>query len=206
MRESILVVAFGSFGQQVGRWLSELVGDTVTVESATPAQCADARLIVVAASRPMPQICEQLDLMAHEGGRPFIPVTLDSRTLTIGPAIRPAAGSCWRCWSRRVTQHATHPDVLAALGEHYDANPQAGPRGYLEPLALIGASQLAHVIDGLLAGSVPGGYVWQLQIATRDISTSTVVGLHDCPRCGLQRPVETRTIVDLAPTLSYLWS
>jgi bacteriocin biosynthesis cyclodehydratase domain-containing protein len=153
----------------------------------------------------VPSVCELLDRRCHEERRPFVPLVADAAVLRLGPIVVPGHGSCWGCWLRRFKQHAQWPAQRAALLQHYAARPDAGPRGHLEPFALLAAARLSEVIDGLDASCELAGRLWQMDMLTRDVVTSVVVGVHDCPRCGLRRSPPLRTVEELRRSLAYLW-
>jgi hypothetical protein len=106
---------------------------------------------------------------------------------------------------RRSRQHGAALDYRRALWEHYIANPEKGPQGYLEPLALIAADRVSQTI-GLLAQSVElAGQVWQMDVLTREINVSKVVGVNGCPRCGLDRSVDSRRYLTMQRALAHFW-
>jgi len=61
-------------------------------------------------------------------------------------------------------------------------------------------------VEALDAGEALPGQVWQIDMINRKITTSTVVGVHDCPRCGLHRPGPTRSHAEMQQALAYLWN
>ena len=204
------VLSIGAFGQAVTQYLRELsTGLLETVISddtiALPAAWPKSRAIVIASWRPVPHFCELLDDLGFAQGRPFIPVILDSTILRLGPVVIPNKGSCWACWARRYTQHDTWRQERRPLLEHYMSQSSAGPQGYLEPFAMMAASRLALILDALEDPNPPAGQVWQMDIVTRVIAAATVVGVHDCPRCGLHRPMAERSFADMRSDLAYLW-
>jgi len=165
-----------------------------------------SRMHLLASWRPVPALCELLGDLSWEWQRAFVPLMLDSTIMRLGPVILPENGSCWRCWAQRSKQHARWPEEQAALLEHYAAHAEAGPQGYLEAFAMMGAAQLAHTIDQLDSGAAIGGRIWNMDIMTREITTSTVVPIHDCPHCGLHRPPLARSFADMEHDIGYLWA
>jgi hypothetical protein len=124
----------------------------------------------------------------------------------LGPVILPGAGICWSCWSKREKQHHPWPERREALLQYYDDHPQRGPLGFLGPFAMLSASRLSAVIDEVDSGTIAGGYVWQIDMINRKVSTAVAVGIHDCPRCGLHRSPTTRSYSDMREKLKYLWA
>ena len=125
--------------------------------------------------------------------------------MRVGPIVMPGQGSCWGCWVRRSRQHEKWPKEQAALSRHYATHADAGPLGYLEPFALMGAARLVYIINALKASSAIPGYVWEIDIVKRRMTSGTVVGVHDCPRCGLHRDASRRSFAEMQCKLAYLW-
>lgn len=203
------LLSVGKFGQAVARHLKTLRDDVLEKSALdNAAELLDLfpipRANVIVASRPVPQLCKLLDEFSHQHERSFISLVLDSNALVLGPVVIPGRGSCWTCWSRRSMQHTQWPGVQKALMAHYSSLSKDGPRGYLEPLALLAAARISETLDDVDSGVVSPGSVWRVDILTREVTTSTAVGVHGCPRCGLQRPEETRSIAALQEQLSYL--
>jgi bacteriocin biosynthesis cyclodehydratase domain-containing protein len=203
------LLSVGDFGRAVGQYLrpfhkdleqTAIVGDSMPAFENWPV----SRVNVIVASRPIPHLCESLDQISYARRLPFIPVFVDSGILRVGPILT-SGESCWNCWVRRLRQHSNWPKEFAALTQYYSSHLDEGPIGYLEPFALIAATQIAESIRALDRSSAIPGYVWQIDIVRRTIMTSRVVGIHDCPRCGLHRPALTRNYADMRAALSYLW-
>ncbi|PWT89853.1 MAG: hypothetical protein C5B54_08250 [Acidobacteria bacterium] len=204
------VLSIGAFGQGVAQYLREFRTDLLETAVnddtiALPTVWPKSRAVVIVSWRPVPHFCELLDELAFAWGRPFVPVILDSTILRVGPVVVPNKGSCWACWARRYTQHDAWRQERRALLEHYTSHPSAGPQGYLEPFAMIAASRLASILNALEDPNPPAGRVWQMDMITREITAATVVGVHDCPKCGLHRPIAERGFSDMRHDLAYLW-
>lgn len=204
------VLSIGAFGQAVAQYLrafrTDLVETTVTDDTiALPAVWPKSCAVILASWRPVPHLCELLNDLSFTWGRPFIPLVLDSTILRIGPIIIPNHGSCWTCWASRYRQHDAWRQERRVLLEHYASHPAAGPRGYLEPFAMVGASRLASILAALKDPSVPAGRIWQIDLITREMITGTVVGVNDCPQCGLHRPIAERSFFVMRRDLEYLW-
>lgn len=209
MSEPVHVVSVGSFGRAVARRLRSLRRDVVETageDAAAAAEWPAARIGVVAAWRPVPDLCDSSDEESHRRGRPFLPLVVESATLCLGPVIVPGAGSCWRCWVRRTHQHAPGSSRRLALWRHYAGDSGAGPQGYLEPFAAVAAARVSQIVDALDAHEPVAGQVWQMHMITRRITTATLVGVHACPRCGLRREARTRSHAEMQRALAPLWS
>jgi bacteriocin biosynthesis cyclodehydratase domain-containing protein len=204
--ELVSLISAGPFGAAVAHHLSNLrkdVSETPWAEG--PIQPAMARVTILAAWRPLPLLCEQLDELSFQWQRPFVPVMTESAVLRIGPVVVPGRGPCWHCWEQRSRQHSKWPAAEQDLREYYAANPQAGPRGYLEPFAVIAAARAAQIIEELDSSQEVPGYIWQIDMMTREIITSVVAGVHDCPRCGLHRSLPELGYEKMERELAYLW-
>jgi bacteriocin biosynthesis cyclodehydratase domain-containing protein len=206
--EFVHVFSAGPFGRAVARYLAEFRADVfeTNLDGAAPELKPDASVNVVAAWRPVPAFCEVLDQASHECQRPFISLIADSTVLRLGPVVVPGQGSCWGCWVRRFRQHDPWPAERAEVLRRYTADASAGPKGYLEPFAMMGAARIAGALEALRSSAGIAGYVWEIDMLTRETKVSTVVGVHDCPRCGLHRPVQTRGFAEMRQELAYLWT
>jgi bacteriocin biosynthesis cyclodehydratase domain-containing protein len=203
------LLSVGTFGRAVGqslRSLHEELEETVIAGDSIPnlEGWPISRVNVIVSCRPIPHLCGWLDRISYERRQPFIPVILDSGFLRVGPIVIPGE-SCWNCWMRRLEQHSDWPNEFSALMRFYSSYSGKGPQGYLEPFAMIGAAQIVENIRALEESSAIPGYVWQIDIIRREIITSRVIGIHDCPRCGLHRSPQTRNYLDMQADLSYLW-
>lgn len=206
----VYLLSVGAFGQSVGRYLKELRADvveTLLTSNTLPSleTWPEARVHVLVSWRPVPRLCELLDETSYESGRTYFPVVLDSSVLRLGPIVVPGKGGCWRCWVRRSAQHAEWSKERSALLEFYSSNTTVGPRGFLEPFAMIAASQIALAVNALDLSTEIAGHIWEMDLLRRQITTSTLIGIHDCPRCGLNRPTPTRSVAEIRNQLAYLW-
>lgn len=207
----IHLLSVGSFGQAVGCYLKEnrvdiietvVQGNTLPLPELWPA----SRAIFLASWRPVPLLCELLDDLVFGWRRPFVPLILDSASMRLGPIIMPGSGCCWHCWMQRSKQHARWPQEQSALLEHYAAHADTGPQGYLEAFALMAAVQLERTVNDLDSGTAVAGHIWKIDMITREVTTSTVIGIHDCAHCGLHRAAPTRSFTQMKQEISYLWS
>jgi bacteriocin biosynthesis cyclodehydratase domain-containing protein len=205
------VVSVGPFGHAVMRHLELFRHDIVPAIWGGAADLdrselfSNARINVLAAWRPVPAICQLLDRICHSSRIPFVPLILDSRILRLGPVIVPGGASCWDCWDRRYKQHDSWRKEYSALMQYYTAAEVSGPVGYLEPFAVIGATVISRVIGSLDSGTATAGYVWQMDVLTRHMTTSISAGIHNCPCCGLHRSAPTRSFEEMQKDLSYIW-
>ncbi len=204
------VIAVGPFGQAVSEYLSVLhphVHRTVwnwtkpLTRETWPTSSAE----VIVAWRPVPQLCELVSVISHDRAVPFIPLILDSGVLRLGPIIIPESSACWKCWIMRSRQHSPNPQERSALLTFYDANPEAGPAGYLEPLAMLAAAQIKRAFQLCLHPDQVGGDIWEINLFSSQVRTGRLLGVDGCPVCGLNRSLETRTYLEAKRELAFLW-
>lgn len=209
------VISVGGLGRAIAECLGTIRNDIVHTET-NNAEADDGslfnsegwpqrRVTIIAAWRPVINICNKLEEISYERGVPFIPLMADSTVIRLGPIVVPGAGACWTCWLNRSAQHETNLRIQSAVMAHYSARPDAGPQGYLRPLAMIAAARLSAIINDLDSSDQVGGYIWQMGIITRQITTSNVVGVANCPRCGMRRSAQSRSYEDMRHQLTYLW-
>lgn len=209
--DPVHLISVGPFGEAVGGHLRTLrvdVSETVVTAERTPPsdEWPSARVRIVVAWRPVPSLCKYLDEFSYQRQQPFVPLILDSTLLQLGPLVMPGRGCCWDCSARRSLQHAGSPTAQSALWEYYDANCGAGPRGYLEPFAMMGAAMIGKTIDALDDSAAVPGSIWRIDMLTRKMNTSRAIGIDGCSRCGSGRPAASRGFTGLQDQLSYLWT
>jgi bacteriocin biosynthesis cyclodehydratase domain-containing protein len=161
---------------------------------------------VIASWRPVPRLCVLVAAASQTVKRPFIPLTVDSGLLQLGPVIMPNRSACWDCWTKRARQHSVAPREQAELLRFYDENSEAGPQGFSEPLAMLAAAQIKWAAE--LCAEDPdriGGLIWQMHLFSGEVETGHLVGVDGCPVCGLNRPVESRTYSEAKKELAFLW-
>lgn len=206
--DGVHLLSVGPFGNAVAEYLRRFRNDvtetTVTDESSVRLEIA--RITAVAAWRPVPKLCERLNELSFQWQRPFVPLIVESAALRLGPLVIPGRGACWRCWEQRSKQHSEWLLAQSALSQHYSANPDVGPQGYLAPFAMMAATRIAEAIEDLDSSSAVAGYVWQIDMISRAITTGVVVGVHDCPRCGLHRRTSELSFAEMERDLGYLWA
>jgi bacteriocin biosynthesis cyclodehydratase domain-containing protein len=207
----IHLLLVGTFAKAVSDYIKTIRTDTyetvVTDDNALDlGPCSTARVNVVVAWHPVSRLCEKIDKVSRSAERPFIPVILDSINLRLGPVLIPGTATCWSCWERRSLQRSRHPDVERVLWKFYESHTGVGPKGYLEPFALMAAARLMSFIEQLDRSVALPGYIWQINMLTREVLTGTLVGVDDCPNCGLHRPPEKRGYDQMQQDLQFLWS
>jgi bacteriocin biosynthesis cyclodehydratase domain-containing protein len=172
-------------------------GDLVIVtelSAATPLDASfwpTADLRIVAAWRDSAALFEAADRLAHESGTPYTQIVFEHPRLRVGPTIVPGghggpaatSGGCHVCFTKRQRQHNPGIDRAAALWRHYEANPDAGPEGYLTTHVALATALVDRVI-----AAAERNRVHLLHLLQGGISSSELIPLHACPRCGTARP------------------
>jgi bacteriocin biosynthesis cyclodehydratase domain-containing protein len=209
------VVSIGAFGRAVARSLRHYQPRLQELNVSSPVMRAKEAIegpfrgnsaVVVATSHPAAAVCELFAGVAHENECPFLPVVVDESTLRLGPIVVPGVGGCWRCFTARHRQHDSYPRETAALHAFYNHHPDSGPKGYLEPVAWIVASQIAAILSSRRDLDHWAGKIWQVDLFTRDVTTGELVGVDGCSWCGSNRPPRTRTYGEMLHSLIYLWN
>ncbi len=202
------VIAVGEFGSAVADAISQRIPDALVTRVSEKAvvlpsdQFPVARMHVLAAWRPVAWMAKTMDKLAHSWNVPWIPVVLDHPYLRIGPVVAPKAGPCYHCFEIRYMQHSPITAHVQSMQQHYDRFPEAGPKGYLRPIAILAGAQAVLLDKRLTAGEAGlAGSVWQMNALNREGFRSQTVGVHGCPRCGLGRPEETRSVDMLSEDL-----
>lgn len=203
-------MSVGTFGRAVGGYISMLYPFIHEItfheaEESGPGILPSTFAYVLASWRPVPALCDKAAKLSKERRLPFIPVILDAGTLQLGPVVVPGNSACWECWKLRSRQHSFSPKERAAVLEFYDTNPEAGPTGFLEPFAMLAAAQIRHAIQLFDDPQGISGYIWQIDLLSRQVSTGRLLGVDGCPNCGLDRPVRDRSYAEARKELSFLW-
>lgn len=159
---------------------------------------------VLTAWRPTPAILELLDARAYRTQSMLTSLTIDDGEMAMGPLIRPGFSYCGRCWTRRVLQADQLAGVRTQKRLYYSEHSLQGPRGYLPSLALFGAAQIAKSLEEAWAGKESRG-VLRMDMYTRQLTTESYLGIDNCDRCGMQRPLDTRSYLELQASLEKYW-
>jgi bacteriocin biosynthesis cyclodehydratase domain-containing protein len=204
------LICTGGFGRATARHFATLCPGAIVID---PDECgravadaiAGAVYVIGVAWRPSVRLFAFIDQHSRQNQKCFIPLVLDNHLLRLGPVSRPNREGCWNCAVQRQLQHDPEASHRAALWRYYDEEPLAGPRGFLESLALLGAAQLARTLRSLELGEDAPSTVLEYDMLLRRSSVHPVAGVHDCPYCGLNRVSETSSIDELRHALEYLW-
>ncbi|MFD8810001.1 TOMM precursor leader peptide-binding protein [Streptomyces sp. NPDC059627] len=186
MAPALPVIATGGFGERVARLLTE------TRPGAEVLSASDAGLrrafgpfrgpVVLAAWRPEPGLCEELDALAYRHGRSWLPVVLETAVIRVGPLVRPPYAPCFGCYRRRRGQHDLQARTTSLLTARYDREPHCGPGGFLPHHARAAAALAAAYADG--APGTGTGLVSTIRLREWGVEAHPVVPCHGCTRCG----------------------
>jgi bacteriocin biosynthesis cyclodehydratase domain-containing protein len=206
----IHVLAAGPFGEKTGSILRDLVPGLVITSCTTrnainPSFWPNALVHVVVAWRPVRRLLELVNRMSYAWRTPLVAAVIEEPELVIGPAIIPGLSACYNCYERRSLQHCERSQARAALLDHYDLNPVSGPTGYLNVFSDLTAVRLAQMVQQVESEPrLVAGKVWRFDMMRRQAAVSTVVGVHGCSYCGLQRDESTRSYAELRTELAAL--
>ena len=205
-----LVPSFERFTEALGLYLRDSGIQTAPI---TPQKTldlcrvlsADTFFIVIMPAGLTQQLSQANEPWGNRPERTVIPIVLEANSLQVGPLLVPGGDCCWRCWDRRTRQHSMAV-APARIGFEIESNSQPDENPlFLEPAALLAASWASELASLLSLGKVGGGYSRRINLLTRQITESTVLGVHGCPYCGLHRPEATRSHAEIRSALAYLW-
>ncbi|MGI5352488.1 hypothetical protein ACQEU8_30510 [Streptomyces sp. CA-250714] len=107
-----LFLAAGSFGHAVTERLAKVYTGAVVMgvdEGSHPSFWPVSDLLVLVTDHPRPTLAEAVESSAYAWDLPWFPIELEPTELRCGPAVRPGAGACHRCFTRRRAQHDRSP-------------------------------------------------------------------------------------------------
>lgn len=192
-RIAATIISGGAFGRRVADFL---VGDEAGAQTSGDQPIDSAGIesafdrhdtsIVIALSRPDPELCQRADQLAFDRNRSWLSIVMEHPVIRIGPLVRPPDGPCFTCSHRRRVQHEVGDELSAVVKAAYIGDPVWGPEGYLPHQARLAAG-IAH---GLLLASGDGDVddealhrVVTIQLINNYISGDLVVPCHDCVHC-----------------------
>jgi hypothetical protein len=194
-RSSSTVISGGAFGNRVADFLvgNKPASQTIYEQpidggGIEPAFASQGASIVIALSRPDPELCQRADLLAFERNRIWLPIVMEHPVITIGPLVRPPGGPCFTCSHRRRVQHEIGDELSAAVTAAYKADPAWGPEGYLPHHARLAAAIghglfLAPGLGDERADDEALHSVVTIQLINNYISGDRIVPCLDCVRC-----------------------
>ncbi|EHN72322.1 TpaD [Streptomyces coelicoflavus ZG0656] len=189
MNPQLLVLASGTFGQDVARRLAHGTGTSrreVTLmeidEGTHPSLWPHADVIVLATSQERPHLFEATDRAAFAWRVPWLGVYPTATEMRCGPVVIPGRTACYECYARRRNQHRRpDPGTTSPENDRY-------PTGYPEHHVGIAAALARQAIEEAL-GTAPddeqalGGTVRSFDQVTGATSRASVVAVDRCARC-----------------------
>ncbi|WP_377887555.1 hypothetical protein [Alkalihalobacillus sp. R86527] len=168
---------------------SELPSVEIYKEWTVFEKSADIYLVILDA--PNPSFCEKINDLCHDLEKAFIPIIVEQPHINIGPVYLGQETACYSCYIDRVRQHSNKNEILDNLWRFYEANPTSAPKGFhpADP-DLISNWVLGHLESSFRE---IGGRIFRINLITRDSQSSSVIGVHGCKRCGLNRDEATRS-------------
>src|SRR5690349_13762380 len=93
------IVSVGPFGAAVADSLRKVLDNVIETPSgsgglASPAYWPAARINLLAAWRPVPQLDRLLEEVSYAWKKPFIPAIIENGSLRIGPVLVPGKSAC----------------------------------------------------------------------------------------------------------------
>jgi bacteriocin biosynthesis cyclodehydratase domain-containing protein len=202
-------IGVGPFGHSFirdlarGRAVDSIILDEEPIEA--PPLSEHASSYILAMWRPLPRLCELVSQISLNRHKPFIPIVLESDRMTIGPVVISGGQGCWQCYAKRSLQHTHAAFERSTLLQYYASHPKEGPGGHLRAFAFIAAGRCGAILDDLDNEVAQPGLLWHLDLMSRRVATGVLLGVHNCPYCGLHRPDHDRSIRDMQVQLAYLW-
>jgi len=198
--KSTYLVSRGPFGEATARYFRELmknrIKDFTAIETLLD-NSQDVESIVAVFWKPCDELCAALNKLSYDLRVPFLPLVANGGELVAGPLVIPGSSACWLCWSKRSKQHGKWLQYRSVVNQYYLLHPDAGPQGYLESVAFMGAAFLSSTLTSVRLGLAQAGAIWQINPVRAAITTGRAVGVHGCSLCGLQNRKESRTYIDL---------
>ncbi|KJJ41555.1 hypothetical protein UM89_12605 [Bacillus subtilis] len=209
----IHIMTTGDFGREVAQQLSKKIDNIVITPLNEPLyllpsdRFPSARLHIFASWKSSSFISKQLDQLCFKWNEPWLPITMDHPYIRIGPLVIPGEGPCYHCFESRYLQHSPVPQYVKKIDTYYHSHPDAGPKGFLRSFAGWSAIFASTVIKSIDENELSqSGRVWKLNMLTRESFSSQTISVHGCPRCGLKRPEENRSVKHLSENLQPLLS
>lgn len=182
---AVLVGGVGEFGQRVAGFLSDWLPEAAEYkvgDGLDAAFSAASSAVVLALWRPEPDLCEQADELSFSHQIAWLPVIMEHPVIRIGPLVDPAAGPCFRCYSRRRAQHDRQPWITVTLHASYRRDQDWGPAGYLPHQArMASAAALKTLADH--SDAQTAGEVATIGLVAGGLTVSPVIACHNCDRC-----------------------
>jgi len=200
----IHILAEDEFGKSVLRHLKSapLLAERVTIRemdwnNELGSEFTSDDLYVLISGSPMRSRCLELDDRCHKIGSQFMPVTIESPILQVGPLVTPGLSPCWECWDERVTSQHAFPEERLIISHLSDQKTHATILGFMPYTVEFAAHQVSSKLLKLDQRIVTNDDIWRMNIFNRDTSIARYVGRHGCHKCGSRAPAADRTIGSL---------
>lgn len=184
-----LLLTEGPFGQAVAEELARHVAQLEVrrlTEACRPPRAAaldevlgGASCVLAASWREYPDELDLLDAACRALAMSWTSVVLEGSAMRAGPVIG-AASACYRCFRRRIAQHAAAPERDRALEDLYRRHPAVGVAGFTPSMVGLAAAHLRLHLHHQVA---PGTVDW-FDLLSGGLERSSVVAVHGCARCG----------------------
>ncbi len=183
-----LFIAGGAFGASVIDRISESCPSDrahIVADRESLRDLIEGRPFVgVALWRSHEAICYEIDEYCFRQQVPWFLSLLD------GPALCsmlfvPGRGACYACFRRRFLTHQPNPEVQLALERAYTQDASSGPEGYPPPAVSIAVDVLWKAFG---SAAYQGSTFSRLHLLTLDASSSEIISVHGCSRCGSANP------------------
>ncbi len=189
---AVLAGGVGEFGERVAGFLSGWLPEAEEYKVAdglAAAFSAASAAVALALWRPEPDLCELADELSFQYQIAWLPVIMEHPVIRVGPLVDPAAGPCFRCYSRRRAQHDRQPWITATLYAGYRRDQAWGSGGYLPHQArMASAVALKALADHAIAPASRRdddrlGEVATIGLMAGGLTVNPVIACHNCDRC-----------------------
>lgn len=203
----MLTLTDGQFGEAVADIVQKMTGTSrASLRDAAPGlftQLPKGEFVAVASWRRSDRDLDKVDEASFAAGVRWCSVYLSEDRLVCGPLVIPGSGPCFSCFRRRYLCHHPAPERELRLQRAYDRERSLGSPGFVVPMAWIAASMLV-IFAGM--GQDEGGRLLELNLFDGGLLDTSVVAVHNCPRCRVRVGVRSgdRFVNRLMPSIKSL--
>lgn len=173
------------------RWLSPL-REQVTVLDALPGEpvLRQASLLCAVSQYGEAEALLQVNRLAIQHERPFLPVWITEMVGSVGPLNHPRETACLRCYRLRADSNDSKYETSRAIRAHMSADPEAAHSvGLLPPIAGAVGEIAAMEVIKFLGGFLPTdavGRIIQINLMSFSSAVRRVLKVPRCPDCSDQ--------------------
>lgn len=207
------VLAIGPFGEAVANYIvsSEVEDVTVTRPNENgllwPATWPHAEIHILASWRLVPLSCELMERLSVKWNVPWIPITMDSSTLHIGPVVLPDQEGCYSCFRKRIIQHSIFGDYIPDIENHYNERRSDGPKGFISTYAAIAANKCLDIIDCINNNpNKVSGMTYEIDLVSGNVQKGKTISVHGCPKCGINKNEKERSYLNIITQYDRIFS